>query len=778
GGLTGLQALYLSDNQITALPDGLATMANLERLDLRGNPIPIPPEILGPKERWQGPGDIREILAYYFQTLDPNETAPLYEAKLIIVGEGGAGKTTLAKKLLDPDYELDREEKSTEGIDVLRWEFDQPNGIPFRANIWDFGGQEIYHATHQFFLTKRSLYVLVVDTRQDNTDLYYWLNVVELLSDSSPVFIIKNEKQDRPCEVNERQLKGEFADSLEKVLATNLADNRGLGELKAALQKRIVDLPHVGTPLPKVWVRVRAALENYAATRNTITFEEYGAICGTCQLTDKARMQSLSRYLHDLGVILHFHDDAILKHTVILKPEWGTAAVYKVLDTPEVRDNFGRFSRAQLEEIWSDDEYADLRDELLQLMMRFKLCYEIPGHPQHYIAPQLLAIDKPPYDWEDHQNLLLRYHYEFMPKGILTRFIVEMHKFIEAQTLVWKSGVVLNNGSARAEVIELYHRGEIHIRVSGIRQKDLLTVISHEIDQINDSYERLRVKKLIPCNCETCAGSQDPHFYQLEKLHERIHNGKFTIECGQPPYLDVPIRPLIDEITPLSFVDGVLPGDDWSDRGSGGYSHHAIERQKDTWQEQRLPPTMAKEVFLSYSWGGESEAIANQIDQAFQSRGITIVRDKRDLGFKGLIKEFMQRIGRGKCVIAVVDDKYLKSPNCMFELVQVAQNGDFYDRIFPIVINSSAKISRGSDRLAYIKHWQDQIDELNQELMTFGNAVKVSSIQEELNQFEDIRNTIDQLTYLLKNMNTLTLERHSESGFAELFEAIEQRLNE
>ncbi|MEZ4645209.1 MAG: hypothetical protein R3E31_21165 [Chloroflexota bacterium] len=28
--------------------------------------------------------------------------------------------------------------------------------------MWDFGGQSVYHATHQFFLTKSSVYVLVI----------------------------------------------------------------------------------------------------------------------------------------------------------------------------------------------------------------------------------------------------------------------------------------------------------------------------------------------------------------------------------------------------------------------------------------------------------------------------------------------------------------------------------------------------------------------------------------------------------------------------------------
>jgi GTPase SAR1 family protein len=83
---------------------------------------------------------------------------------------------------------------SEKGIDIIQYHFPLENGEEFRINIWDFGGQEIYHETHQFFLTERSLYVLVVDNRKEDTDFYYWLNVVELLSKKSPLLIIKNEK--------------------------------------------------------------------------------------------------------------------------------------------------------------------------------------------------------------------------------------------------------------------------------------------------------------------------------------------------------------------------------------------------------------------------------------------------------------------------------------------------------------------------------------------------------------------------------------------------------
>jgi hypothetical protein len=141
-------------------------------------------------------------------------------------------------------------------------------------------------------------------------------------------------------------------------------------------------------------------------------------------------MLSLSKYLHDLGIILHFQKDPILKHLVILRPEWATNAVYKVTDNKQVITNCGYFTQENLSEIWRDREYNDLHDELLQLMKNFKLCYEIPCQPGQYIAPQRLPLEPPKYDWDDNNNLIVRYEYEFMPKGIITRLIVEMHPLI------------------------------------------------------------------------------------------------------------------------------------------------------------------------------------------------------------------------------------------------------------------------------------------------------------------------------------------------------------
>ena len=537
GQLTNLQSLHLSSNQLSSLPTEIGNLHScLSELRLDSNLFEsLPPEIRGKSSQ--------TILNFYKQQLEQTIDR-LYEAKLLIIGEGGAGKTSLAKKVEDEDYQLKYDEESTEGIDVIQWKFPLPDGKEFRVNIWDFGGQEIYHQTHQFFLSKRSLYALVADTRQVNTDFYWWMKVAELLSDKSPILIIKNEKQDRQCQVNERQLRGEFT-NLKEVLATNLATSRGLEEIKQNLQNYISNLPHVGTELPRTWVEIRSAIEK--DSRNYIIREEYYKLCKNNNLTDSKDMLYLSSFLHDLGVCLHFQDDSTLKHYVILKPEWATTAVYKVLDNKTVIKNLGCFNQKQLADIWKDGEYSNMQDELLQLMMRFKLCYPIPNDSGKYISPQLLDINEPKYTWDKSNNLILRYKYDFMPKGIITRFIVETHPWIEQQNIVWKSGVVLNKDESRAEVIENYNQKEIKVRVSGNRKKELLAVVTHELDKIHGSFERLQYQTLVPCNCSECVESENPDTYTLENLRRRLERGRYKIECDRS-FENVNIRRLIDDV--------------------------------------------------------------------------------------------------------------------------------------------------------------------------------------------------------------------------------------
>jgi HEAT repeat protein len=183
-----------------------------------------------------------------------------------------------------------------------------------------------------------------------------------------------------------------------------------------------------------------------------------------------------------------------------------------------------------------------------------------------------------------------------------------------------------------------------------------------------------------------------------------------------------------------------------------------------------------QQVYISYNWQEDSNEIANQIVQAFEAKGIEVIRDKTHTSYKDSIKKFMQQIGQGQCVIAVISDRYLKSPNCMFELVEITKVGDFYNRIFPIILPDT-KFYKAIDRLNYTQYWDEQIKEL-EIAMKSGSLANLQGITDELNLYTEIRSRIASLTDTLKDMNTLTLDLHRESEFTEMIQAVEAKLAE
>jgi hypothetical protein len=181
-----------------------------------------------------------------------------------------------------------------------------------------------------------------------------------------------------------------------------------------------------------------------------------------------------------------------------------------------------------------------------------------------------------------------------------------------------------------------------------------------------------------------------------------------------------------------------------------------------------------RKVYISYAWRGDSERVANELDEAFEKRGIVIVRDKRDLGYKGVISEFMKEIGRGYAVVVVICDKYLKSDNCMFELVEIAKNKDMHDRIFPIVLHD-ADIYQPINKADYVAYWENKKEALDTKLRTL-KSENLQGLREDIDNYAAIRAHIAGLTSMLKDMNTLTPEMHENANFTGIIDRVEQRL--
>jgi internalin A len=744
-----LRSLYIRaevrKGRIKEIPAVVLNLKRLEKVDTYGQPIETPP----PEVVAQGVAAIKN----YWRQRQEAGVDYLCEAKLLIVGESGAGKTTLARKLLDRNCMLDPAETSTEGIEVTHWSFPASVRVnrdgaeisvhrDFRTNIWDFGGQEVYHATHQFFLTRRSLYVLVADDRKEDTDFNYWLQVVELLSAGSPLLIVQNEKQERRRDIDFGALRARFPNLL-GTYRTNLATNRGLPELARAIQAELERLPHIGVALPATWKRVRDKLERDES--DYIGVDEYLAICQENGFTRREDKLQLSGYLHDLGICLHFQDDPVLKNTVILKPKWGTDAAYRILDDHAVVERRGRFGSGDLDRAWFEEAYAPMRDELLKLMMKFQLCYKLP-ETEEYIAPQLLSLEQPGYEWPAQGSLVLRYEYEFMPKGLVTRLIVALHHRIAAQMLVWRTGAVFERDSSRAEVIEDYSRRRITVRAKGPDARGLVAIVDDRLEDIHRSFPRLKYERQLSCSCPVCQQSEQPGSYSLTVL-KRFAQAGHKIQC-QDSFELVEAAALIWELFP------------------GALARPAVEgRELDRIQ---------KEVFISYFWMGKSKAIAGQIEKALLDHGVAVRRDQTAMRYRDSIREFMERIGRGKAIVVVLSKGYLESKNCMFELMQIAARGDIRKRVFPIVLEDAC-VSDAIARIGYIQFWEKKSDQLSSAMKGI-RGEHLDGLRKELDLFTKIRASIDGLATTLGDMNALTAERHRDSNFQELLAALEARL--
>lgn len=480
----------------------------------------------------------------------------LYEAKMLIVGPGGAGKTSLLRRLFKPQEPLPSEQETTKGIEIHQHQFLTPDNHPFRLNVWDFGGQEIYHATHQFFFTERSLYVLLDDTKNDNRSVFdegfkYWLDLVENLGGRSPTLIFQNQKAARSKNIDEAGIRRRF-ENVAGCYAGDLAFLDSVSRLRDAIEFTARNLAHVGDELPTHWLKVRADLEACALTNPHVSLATYFEICERHMKLDSDRALHLSQYLHDLGVFLHFQDHPLLRRTLVLQNRWLTNAVYRILDDEMVKVKVGRFDRSDCERLWSEKAYADMHPELIAFMQKFELCYPLSDTGKEtWLVPQLLAPARPASETptEVPGDLVVRYRYGFLPKGLASRLTVRLHRFVRDPNLAWVTGVVFQHEANRLTVEVLSNGNEIELRARGPERKELMTVVVAELDALNESFRGLAdtVDVLIPCVCAACRSEKTPHLFHRKTLQKRRRDGRPLVECPTS-YSDVSVSEMLDGV--------------------------------------------------------------------------------------------------------------------------------------------------------------------------------------------------------------------------------------
>jgi internalin A len=498
GRLTNLTNLDLSNNLLSSLPPEITKLTSLTRLGLKNIKLPIPPETLA------NPEDVKTVFAAIAGLVNGQR---LNEAKMLVVGDPEVGKSSVVERLIYNTYnphkqttlgvEINDEMKVVES-EVLG------DGEPLKLNIWDFGGQEIQHSTHQFFLTTRSLYLMVVDARKGDQirNLEYWLKLIESFAGDSPIVIVINKidqlKGQRPLNLDRKALQQKY--NIRAFIETSCATGEGIRELKVAIAREVEHLKHVRDIWPREWLAIKQRLQIMQA--DYIPVEKYLEICAEEQLHDEDIRFSLLGLLHDLGVVIRFPGD-----TEVLNPRWVTQGVYGLLTSEQLVEDQGQFDLKDVGSILAGlpdakDRYpAHTHRRLIDVMQHFELCFEFTDRPSHYLIPRHLHDNEPDIHWDDAGALKFQYHYETLPDSVISRFIVRMNQFISEQHH-WKNGVFLEDGKGDKNLAkikaDLVDR-KIFVAVIGKEQtrRAFLAVIRSAFDEINSNF-KIEIKQMIP----------------------------------------------------------------------------------------------------------------------------------------------------------------------------------------------------------------------------------------------------------------------------------------
>ncbi len=477
---------------------------------------------------------------------DRQPFAPVrHDVRLILVGEAGMGKSSLLRALKQQSF--DPELPVTHGIqvDTLRLTHPQRQGRELTLSTWDFGGQQIYQATHQLFLTRRSIYLLVWNARQgpEVCHLHFWLDTINALAPKAPILLIATHADEWPPEINLPYYRKKYPQLVGQCIVSN-KNSHGLD----ALKQQLLDLTANATLVGQKWSQNWLAAERELSTRREQYLERaiFLQVCKQHGIAEAEALGSFAPGLHDLGKILFFADDPLLSNLVVLKPQWISRAISAILDDRQTRQASGLLKHSDLSRIWTTDEDGQsynpaLYPAFLRLMERFDLCYQLdPERPgaraTHCLVPLLLPtqpslfLPHPPDSAStDLARAEIRYTLDFVPEGLMSWLLVRTHRY--SQQLHWRTGAHLTYQGQQAHLELNLPRPELQLIVWGAFPYTFFLILKETLDALLERFQNLQVKREIPCTCQLYA--HHPHSHDYDLLEQRFRKGESEVVCQQ-----------------------------------------------------------------------------------------------------------------------------------------------------------------------------------------------------------------------------------------------------
>lgn len=449
------------------------------------------------------PTEIQEqgacVVSMYLQKLEEQGSRCLNETRIIVLGEKGAGKTCLTRRLHDLDADMTEKDESTEGVATSIWKISgKDDKSSVNVHIWDFAGHVITHAAHRCFLSERCLYIIVYDGRtEERNRLGYWLEHVRNYGGSAPVRILVNMFDDHIPDIPENTLKEKYPYIRDFTRLSIAKDKDKLKQFRAETESFIQGNPIWNClAIPSGYIEVKEALEKRfqkdsgSFHNEHISKEDFDLTVKRNNIESAGAVQLL-KDLHELGICLWYHDIEGFD-TLVLNPDWISHGIYRLINWAH---NSSRHT-VRLEEygeIFTGETARYPKDKLLfifKLMKKYELAYSKEAAGAITI-PFLLREDQPenlPH-FPIEESLLIQYVTEQpLPPNTVSRLIVRHNEEIRSNREVWRYGVVLKFGHDTVALVKEDDR-KIIIKAKGSHKSEYIAVLRSTMNDIFSSYK-------------------------------------------------------------------------------------------------------------------------------------------------------------------------------------------------------------------------------------------------------------------------------------------------
>lgn len=472
--------------------------------------------------------------------------------------------------------------------------------------------------------------------------------------------------------------------SFRKVLHQSSATPRGLDSVKVAITDAIAwmrqkqGFVRIGSGRLRVKRRLEALRDADAtlpvATRQhrlvSQTFfravcEEEGGVSDPDQLLS---------YLHESGVV--FYRPGLFGDQIILDQGWALEALYTIFNREkcyrQIRSLGGRFTRALLHALTWQKHSEEEQKLFLSIMLSCGICFihrELEDGENEYIAPDLLPPEEEMTElvalrWgDDGADQSWTYEIPHEHPGLMTAVISTIGAMAGIDAVYWKGGFCgyEKNTRSRVRFRKLPHGDELRIEVEtkGGDARGLIAAIDKALE-----------RTLHYTGCRSWGRMRENELLLQVKKWKAISREEKAEEDDIPVVLD--------------FTE---------------------------------PPRTATTYAVSCAWTDESSDLVDQLCKMAEAKGVAILRDKTAVGLGDRLTTFMRSLAACDRVFVILSRKYLESPYCMFELLEIwrlckQDDAQFLNKIRCFAIQD-AEFSSPLERMQRAVHWSKEFEELD-----------------------------------------------------------------